>query len=146
MKQPLDLARRFLEVADRDIRTLRLLAAAPDSDDEAVGFHAQQSIEKCLKAVLSANEIAFRKTHDLVELTDLLRDHNKPLPPDVELLDTLNPYAVMLRYDLFDAEPAALERDNVLKIVVEVRSWAEQELHAHNDKNRSGPERSADSS
>ena len=78
MKQPLDLARRFLDVADRDLRTLRLLAAAPDSDDEAVGFHAQQSIEKCLKAVLSVNEIAFRQTHDLVELTDLLRDHNKP--------------------------------------------------------------------
>ena len=123
MKQPRDLARRFLDVADRDIRTLRLLVAAPDSDDEAVGFHAQQSIEKCLKAVLSLNEIAFRRTHDLVELTDLLRDHNKPLPSDVEWLDTLNPYAVAFRYDLFDAEPAALERDHVLKIVVEVRSW-----------------------
>ena len=99
MKQPRDLARRFLDVADRDIRTIRLLAAVPTSDDEAVGFHAQQSIEKCLKAVLSVNEIAFRKTHDLVELADLLLDHNKHLPPNVELLDTLNPYAVMLRVE-----------------------------------------------
>ena len=143
MKQPRDLARRLLDVADRDIRTLRLLAGAPDSDDEVVGFHAQQSIEKCLKAVLSVNEIAFRKTHDLVELTDLLRDHAKALPREVEFIETLNPYAVALRYDLFDVEPAVLERDNVLEIVIEVRNWAEQELHAHDDKNRPGPERSA---
>ena len=144
MKRPLDLARRFLAVADRDIRTFRLLAAAADSDDEAVGFHAQQSIEKCLKAVLCVNEIAFRKTHDLVELIDLLRDNKKSLPPDVESLDSLNPYAVTLRYDLFDAEPAAFERDEVLKIVADVRSWAEREVNAFDDKNRPSPEGSAD--
>ena len=135
MKRPLDLARRFLEVADRDIRTFRLLAAAVDSDDEAVGFHAQQSIEKCIKAVLCVNEIAFRKTHDLVELVDLLRDNRKSLPPGVESLDRLNPYAVTLRYDLFDVEPSALERDTVLKTVVDVRSWAEQEIERFDDEN-----------
>ena len=138
MKRPLDLARRFLEVADRDIRTFRLLAAAVDSDDEAVGFHAQQSIEKCIKAVLCVNEIAFRKTHDLVELIDLLRDSKKSLPPDVESLDGLNPYAVTLRYDLLDAEPPTLERDEVLKIVADVRSWAEREVDVFDDKKRLG--------
>ena len=144
MKQPFDLARRFLAVADRDIRTFRLLAAVADSDDEAVGFHAQQSIEKCLKAVLCANEIAFRKTHDLVELIDLLRDNKKPLPPGVDSLDSLNPYAVALRYDLFDAEPCDFERDAVLKIVADVRSWAEREVEVFDDKNRPGRESSGD--
>ena len=63
MKHPVDLARRFLAVADRDIKTLHLLIAASDSDDQAIGFYAQQAIEKCLKAVLSAHQIVFRKTH-----------------------------------------------------------------------------------
>ncbi|HEY2382433.1 MAG TPA: hypothetical protein VGK48_14740 [Terriglobia bacterium] len=49
MKHPVDLARRFLVVADRDIKTLHLLIAASDSDDQAVGFHAQQAIEKWLR-------------------------------------------------------------------------------------------------
>ena len=31
MKQPVDLARRFLAVADRDIKTLRLLIATSES-------------------------------------------------------------------------------------------------------------------
>ena len=57
MKRPVDLGRRFLTLADRDIKTFHLLAAIPDSDDQAVGFHAQQSIEKCIKAVLSVSEI-----------------------------------------------------------------------------------------
>src|SRR5260370_27434149 len=52
MKHPVDLARRFLALADRDIKTLHLLTAVSDSDDQAIGFHAQQAIEKCLKAVL----------------------------------------------------------------------------------------------
>jgi HEPN domain-containing protein len=73
MKQPIDLARRFLAVADRDLKTLQLLIAAPDSDDQAIGFHAQQAIEKYLKAVLAVNQIAFRKTHDLVEHRNLRR-------------------------------------------------------------------------
>jgi HEPN domain-containing protein len=81
MKQPVDLARRFLVLADRDIKTVRQLAGIPESDDEAIGFHAQQAIEKCLKAVLALHEVPFRKTHDLAELVDLLRDqgsHSRP--------------------------------------------------------------------
>jgi HEPN domain-containing protein len=128
MKRPVDLARRFLAVADRDIRTLHLLIAAPESDDQAIGFHAQQAIEKCLKAVLSANQIAFRKTHDLVELLDLLRDEERTLPPNADLLDTLNPFAVTLRYDLFEVE--GVDRDWIAKAAAAVRAWAETEVDA----------------
>jgi len=46
MKQPVDLAPRFLAVADRDIKTLRLLIATSESDDQSIGFHAQQAIVK----------------------------------------------------------------------------------------------------
>ncbi len=61
MKQPHDLANRYLVLADRDIKTMILLANVAESDDEAVGFHAQQVVEKCLKAVLSLHQIPFRK-------------------------------------------------------------------------------------
>ena len=128
MKHPVDLARRFIAVADRDIKTLHLLTAASESDDQAIGFHAQQAVEKCLKAVLSVNQIAFRKTHDLVELLDLLRDKQRMLPPNADSLDTLNPFAVTLRYDLFEAE--AVDRDWIVKAVAAVRAWADTEVEA----------------
>ena len=126
MKHPADLARRFIAVADRDIKTLHLLIAASDSDDQAIGFHAQQAIEKCLKAVLSAHQIVFRKTHDLAELLDLLRDQERTLPSNADSLDTLNPFAVTLRYDLFETE--AVDRDWIAKAVADVRDWAETEV------------------
>jgi len=53
MKQPVDLARAYLKLADRDIKALDLLIHSREIDDETVGFHAQQAVEKCLKAVLA---------------------------------------------------------------------------------------------
>ena len=68
MKQPVDLARRFLALAERDRKAFRKLSGDPEMDDELVGFHAQQTVEKCLKAVLAKDRVEVRKTHDLREL------------------------------------------------------------------------------
>lgn len=68
MKQPIDLARRFLALADQDIKTFLLLIENDEIADSQIGFHAQQAVEKCLKAVLVLHEVEFRKTHDLDEL------------------------------------------------------------------------------
>ncbi|MGJ3248491.1 MAG: HEPN domain-containing protein [Elainellaceae cyanobacterium] len=65
---------------------------------DAVFFHAQQCIEKYLKACLQEANIAFSKTHDLASLLDLLL----PTIPDWAslrpTLDALTVYAVEFRY------------------------------------------------
>ena len=109
-------------MADRDIKTMTLLAQIPESDDEAVGFHAQQAVEKCLKAVLSLHQIPFRKTHDLGELIDLLSDAGKPTPPDATEIECLNPFAVTFRYDVIDLE--AFDRNQAKDLIEKVRIWA----------------------
>lgn len=93
MKQPVDLARRFLLLAERDFKAFLKLADDPEIDDEVVGFHAQQSIEKCLKAVLAKHRVEVRKTHDLRELQALLESNRLPLPPLLEqiILQRLTP-------------------------------------------------------
>jgi len=48
--------------------------------DEIIGFHAQQAAEKLLKSLLMARNIPYRKTHDLRELIDLIRDHDIKFP------------------------------------------------------------------
>lgn len=126
MKQPHDLANRYLVLADRDIKTMILLANVPESDDEAVGFHAQQAVEKCLKAVLSLHQIPFRKTHDLGELIDLLSDAGKPTPPEANEIDFLNPFAVSFRYDLIDLE--TFDRNQAKALVEKVRNWATTQI------------------
>jgi len=126
MKQPHDLANRYLVLADRDIKTMILLANVAESDDEAVGFHAQQAVEKCLKAVLSLHQIPFRKTHDLGELIDLLSDAGKPTPPEANEIDFLNPFAVSFRYDLIDLE--TFDRNQAKALVEKVRNWATTQI------------------
>ncbi len=121
--QACDLAKKFLELAARDCNALRVLAADSSTADEAVGFHAQQAVEKCLKAVLILHLIEFRKTHALDELIDLLKKHELPLPPDQDELDILTPYAVLLRYDFDVCEP--LSREATISLVKNVYVWTE---------------------
>ena len=126
MKHPHDLAQRYLLMADRDIKTMILLANITESDDEAIGFHAQQAVEKCLKAVLSLHQIPFRKTHDLGELIDLMSDAGKPIPPEASELDFLNPFAVTFRYDLIDLE--TFDRNQAKALIEKVRNWAATQI------------------
>lgn len=60
--------RAWLARAENDLRAAEhdRPATPPLAGDSL--FHAQQTIEKCLKAFLTRHERRFRKTHDLVEL------------------------------------------------------------------------------
>jgi HEPN domain-containing protein len=61
-------------------------------------FHAQQCIEKYLKAVLITAQRAFPKTHDLVALGDLCVQIGVILPVDMDALEKMNAYSVLVRY------------------------------------------------
>lgn len=88
----------LLAAAMQDFAACQLLAGSSVIGDAVVGFHAQQSVEKSLKAVLSVNMVEFRRTVDLASLLDMLEDHKLPTPPHADWLDELNPYAVEARY------------------------------------------------
>ncbi|MDP2371126.1 MAG: HEPN domain-containing protein [Rhodoferax sp.] len=68
MPRPTEQAERLLALARRDITSFRALSSHPEVDISATGFFAQQSVEKCLKAVALHHSVVFRKTHDLDEL------------------------------------------------------------------------------
>jgi len=103
------------------------LAPDPDIDDEAVGFHAQQAVEKWLKAVMASHGLKEMRTHDLGRLVVLLDKAEVDLPPSADLVDDLSIYAVPMRYaDLLDAEP--LDREATVALVDEVGRWSEAQL------------------
>ena len=126
MKQATDLARRFLALADRDLRAFEKLVADREIADEVIGFHAQQAIEKCLKAVLVSNGVEFWRVHDLELLLELLDDHRIAPPPDTAAIQELNPFAVVLRYDFLGEQ--TLDRARTPGVLRAVRSWAEEQL------------------
>lgn len=108
-------ARVLAGKAEGDAKALRLLASDPGIDDEAIGFHAQQAIEKWLKALLVMKGVRPRTRHDLGRLLELLAEAELELPPGADWLDELTVYAVPMRYDeLLDVEP--LDRGAVLTL------------------------------
>ena len=115
----------MLDSAQQDLAVCRLLVGNGDISDAMVGFHAQQCVEKAIKALLSAHNIEFRRTHDLVNLLDLLEDHSVPAPPQSDWLDQLNPYAVEARYGTI--EPGGLDRQHALAVAQQVLDWAVRE-------------------
>lgn len=125
MGSPIELARRFLVLAEQDRKVFEKLADDPDMPDAAVGFFAQQTAEKALKAVLVRHGVEFRRTHDLAELLDALADATGLAPPLADVLDELNPYAVEFRYGL--VEPHNLDRPRTRVMLDALLRWA----HAH---------------
>jgi HEPN domain-containing protein len=122
-----DLAKVLARKAEGDAKVTRKLAPDHDIDDEAVGFHAQQAIEKWLKAAMALRGLEEARIHDLGRLLEILGEAGIDLPPGADWLDDLSIYAVPLRYaDLLDAEP--LDREATISLVEEVGKWADVQL------------------
>ena len=76
-------AERLRRKAAGDEEAMSALLAVSSVPDEVIGFHAQQAVEKLLKALLSHRRVAFRRTHDLTELLDLLASNGVTIPPQI---------------------------------------------------------------
>ncbi len=122
MTASLDEARRFLALAADDLAAFQALVTLPHIRQAIAFFHAQQSIEKSLKAVLFARGLAFRRTHDLLDLADRLEEGGVSLPFSAEELGEINPYAVEFRYD--DSNTSPLGREEVERIAGQTLAWA----------------------
>ena len=68
MQPALEEARRLLRLAYRDADTFALLRPLPQASISALGFHAQQAVEKALKAICTVYGLEVRRTHDLAAL------------------------------------------------------------------------------
>jgi HEPN domain-containing protein len=99
MRRSRELAKLLLRIAEQDEFALDKLIPDLDSPDEIIGFHAQQTIEKMLKAVLALAAVRCRWSHDLVELLDLLRKNGISYPEKLEEVTALTPFAAILRYE-----------------------------------------------
>jgi HEPN domain-containing protein len=85
-------------------------------------FHAQQCVEKYLKALLLSCRQAFPRTHDLIALYDLCVRNSISIPVDQDKLERLAAYAVQVRYP--GEEPTLDEAREAVQIAQEVRRWA----------------------
>lgn len=116
----------LLAAAVRDEVTFRILRRAAEAPAETTLFHAQQAIEKGLKAALVLAGVLFRRTHDLLELLELATAQGLSVPVSRELLARLAPYAVEFRYLGVAGPKVSLEEADVA--VEAVMSWTKSQL------------------
>jgi HEPN domain-containing protein len=95
----LQITAEWVEKAEADFATAqRELAVTQHANYDAVCFHAQQCIEKYLKAFLQEFNVPFPRTHDLADLLKLAL----PIEPTWNSLDAdlnvLTAFAVEYRY------------------------------------------------
>jgi len=95
--EALKRAQAWLRKAQSDLRAIEILIKDSDFPLNIVCYHAQQTVEKALKALLTAYGVPFSKTHDLALLDRLL-----PSAIDVGLearaLAELSYFAIQSRY------------------------------------------------
>jgi len=115
------IAREWVIKAENDFRTasytLRMARGCPT---DAVCFHAQQCVEKYLKAFLVCTGVDFPKTHDIERLVGLL-PKSIWLRLSVEEQRRLTAYATVTRYP-GDYEPISFaEAQHSVKLARRVR-------------------------
>lgn len=93
------VSQEYADKAERDRATaMREMGAGSNQNYDAVCFHAQQCIEKLLKAALVERGIQFPKTHDFNELCKLLAPSAVGWTYQQADFDILQPAAVLYRY------------------------------------------------
>jgi HEPN domain-containing protein len=126
-----EAVRILLAKAAQDELAARRLAADARIGDEVVGFHIQQAAEKRLKALLAFHGIPYRRTHDLVELMDLLIAQGHAVPAAIEPLQELTPFAVEYRYEYLDQyEDVPLDRIRALALLEGLEVWIQEHLRS----------------
>ena len=119
----LTVAADLLARARDDAEAVTATVAVAGVTDAIVGFHAQQAVEKAIKAVLAANGETFPFTHDLEGLIERCETAGLAVPAQLQRdAGLLTPYAVRHRYG--GEPPALVDRRAALALATTALDWA----------------------
>ena len=119
-----NIVKKWIEKADHDLGSAKLIYLHLPEYFDTIGFHCQQATEKYLKSMLKHFEIEYQRTHNLVYLLDLLS-----LKIDIqdEIYDKailLNGFSVQIRYPDTTIYLTKDELETAIKISQEFRDLA----------------------
>jgi len=113
-KSDRDHAFQLLQMARKDHQAITHMLDQDSFSEEVFGFHAQQSIEKALKAWITAKGLTYPKSHDVSALTRILGDSGEEVTKFPNLED-YTIYAVQYRYEAYDESEEQLDRRQVIE-------------------------------
>ena len=121
-KYKTEYALELMRLASSDFLSGNALVQTKMRIENACFFY-QQSVEKCLKAVLVSKEISFPSIHDLHTLLALLPEIEPPCPNSHDI-PTLNIYAAQRRYEEGPVEATEEDAEIAKDLAQAVLDWA----------------------
>lgn len=118
-QQTAELVEAWIGKATNDIVSARQILLLSDGPTDTACFHAQQAMEKALKALLTTYHVPFPKTHSLLRLLELVLPFSPILEEYREHLAELSVYGVEFRYPGPLPDPDREETLRLFKIAEE---------------------------
>lgn len=107
-------AEQLLGMAVKDHNALSGMLGTKNFSEEVFGFHAQQTVEKALKAWIAVLGSTYPKSHDVSALIKILKDAGQDLSQFPDLED-YSVFAVQYRYEAYDEDEEMLDRPETIK-------------------------------
>jgi HEPN domain-containing protein len=123
------LAAQWIEKAGHDLVTARAVLTLPDGPTDTPCFHAQQAVEKALKALLTKHGKRFAKVHDLLVHFDAAVVLLPDLCPFRERIADLAGYAVTVRYPGDSPDPSRRDAQSAVRAAEEVVRMVADAVH-----------------
>lgn len=113
----------LLKIARGDLRSAETLRAHDPGRPENICYHAEQALEKSLKAALCAANLPIPLTHDLGTLLERIpKEWSIPISTDIT---ELTQYATVRRYEEGTLELTDDDFDAIFILAKDVLTWAE---------------------
>ena len=96
---------QWLNKANQDLRSARVLASGPDPILDTAFFHCQQAAEKAVKGYLAYRDHPLEKTHDVEKLVSLAESYEPRFATWRQSAEMLTPYATTFRYPPETGDP-----------------------------------------
>jgi len=109
----IDHAENMLSMASLDLTALKGMLNPDIFAENIFGFHAQQAIEKSLKAWISALGGTYTFIHDIEELIENLQSMNCDVS-GLQIYADYNPFAVQFRYTDYGFAEEPLDRQDTI--------------------------------
>lgn len=119
--------------AAQDEEVLDAALSGSKISDAVFGFHAQQAVEKLLKARLFSLGVDYPKVHNLLTMMELLAAAGDSLPDAFAELFHLTPFATTFRYEEAE-EPVLPDRIALRAKITQLREFVQQRIASDGNK------------
>jgi HEPN domain-containing protein len=124
MSEKDELINEWIDKADHDLGSAKLIFLHIPDYFDTIAFHCQQATEKYLKAILVHFDTEFQRSHNLIYLLDLLSQLIKIDEQTYDKAIMLNGFSVQIRYPNKLIYLTKEELETAIQISQEFRDFA----------------------